>query len=243
MKTRSALRRRKTPAAAAATPAELPDTDPSTFAAEIARIAIAQICQSVGYKSAEAPALRTLTRVASLYLQTLATTAAAYTNSCNRTESNVFDVANAMHDLNSAQGFNGAAAIHHDGCLLKSGVLKDVKRFVNTVDEIPFAKPIPRAINRSEESGPGLAVVEARGKHIPDWLPAFPDKSTYIEETKGREREKELELWGKLSVDGGEEGDGGGRRVNEKRSGGELGKEREKVKFQIGNEKKRRTEC
>ncbi|CAN1170634.1 Transcription initiation factor TFIID subunit 8 [Linum perenne] len=94
------------------------------------------------------------------------------------------------------------AAIHHDGCLLKSGVLKDVKRFVNTVDEIPFAKPIPRAINRCEESGPGLAVVEARGKHIPDWLPAFPDKCTYMEETKGRDREKELELWGKLSVNG-----------------------------------------
>ncbi|CAN1142530.1 Transcription initiation factor TFIID subunit 8 [Linum perenne] len=113
------------------------------------------------------------------------------------------------------------AAIHHDGCLLKSGVLKDVKRFVNTVDEIPFVKPIPRVINRCEESGPGLAVVEARGKHIPDWLPAFPDKCTYMEETKGRDREKELELWGKLSVNGdgggggGEEGDGGGLEERE----------------------------
>ncbi|CAN0854996.1 Transcription initiation factor TFIID subunit 8 [Linum grandiflorum] len=249
MKTRSALRRQKTPTAAAATPPQLPAINPSSFAADIARIAIAQICKSVGYKSAESPALETLNRVAMLYMETLATAAASYANRSNRTQSNVFDVVNALNDLNSARGFTGAAGIH-EGCVLKSGVVKEVERFVNTVDEIPFAKPIPKANNRCPDPGTGRAGVEVRGKHIPDWLPDFPDKSTYVEEVNGRERERELELWEKLRTDGpdGGEWNGGGGKVKGEKSGGELGKKREKVKFQFGNKKtlalkkKRRTE-
>ncbi|CAI0392660.1 unnamed protein product [Linum tenue] len=236
MRTRSSLRHPKTPsAAAAALPPPPPESNPSDCANGIARIAVAQVCQSVGFKSAEGPALETLTRVAGLYLKTLAKAAASYSGDSNRTESNAFDVVNALHELESAQGFAGASD-PRGCCLVRSSVVKDAQRFLNTIDEIPFAKPIPRADGSGSSPAPPCSGARPRGKHIPDWLPDFPEESTYREEgcegiVEGRD--VELALWERTISCGGEgEGVGAGGKTGEG-SGGELRRERERVKFQI----------
>ncbi|KAF5742352.1 hypothetical protein HS088_TW09G00396 [Tripterygium wilfordii] len=153
---------------------------PTDFSLTLTRVAVSQICQSVGFTSTQRSALDTLTRIATIYLQTLSKWTASYSNSSNRTQSNLIDLIHALHDLSSAHGFLGASTLHcNDTCQLKSSVLRDLRVFVKFTDEIPFAKPLPRKqfprnlkklnVNGSSEAIP----------HIPRWLPALPGASTY----------------------------------------------------------------
>ncbi|KAJ8760377.1 hypothetical protein K2173_014347 [Erythroxylum novogranatense] len=143
-------------------------------------------------------ALETLTHITTLYLKTLAKTASTYSNASNRTQSNLFDIINALHDLSSIQGFEGASTLHNSENLLKSSVLRELYVFVNSNDEVPFAKPIPRrdfvALPRITDSL-GSKLDNA---HVPKWLPGFPDQSTYIarEETSSDKRMTgDMVLW------------------------------------------------
>lgn len=225
-------------------------TEPSDFAFKITQIAVSQICQSLGFKSAQCSALETLTHVATLYLKTLAKTAASYSNASNRTQSNVFDLINSLHDLYSVQGFEGAATLHDSSSaisLLSSSVLKDLSFFVNSTDEIPFAKPIPR-----RNSGPfpwdshSLDVESRLGVHIPKWLPRFPDESTYKKSQDmvcDKRIRRDLVLWenSDLVQNCGAIGLGGISRENQKKkNGGDLASKRRRVRFKIGEAEKDR---
>ncbi|XP_050231179.1 transcription initiation factor TFIID subunit 8 [Mercurialis annua] len=208
-------------------------TEPSDFAYKVTEIAVSQICQSMGFTSTHLSALETLTKIAILYLKTLAKTAVTYSNASNRTESNVFDIFNALHDLSPVPGFMGPS-----NCVLKSKLVKDVSVFVSSVDEIPFAKAIPRA-------GPICEAQNAENlgfgglNYVPKWLPGFPDEKTY---KKCEELEKggELGLW--------ENNCGGSGKWDEcvigeiGKKNGDLGverdRDRDRVRFKIGEVKK-----
>ncbi|QHO32151.1 Transcription initiation factor TFIID subunit [Arachis hypogaea] len=67
--------------------------------------------------------------------------------------------------------------------LAGSGTVRDLMRFVNCGDEVPFAQPIPNfPVIRQRKVIPSfLQMGEAPpSKHIPPWLPALPDPHTYI---------------------------------------------------------------
>ncbi|CAK7336963.1 unnamed protein product [Dovyalis caffra] len=217
--------------------------NPSDYGFKITRTAVSQICQSVGFKSIQLSALETLTHVATLYLQTLGKTAVSYSNASNRTQSNIFDIINSLHDMSSVQGFPGGSTLHRSSgmSLLRSGVLKDIKSFVAFSDEIPFAKPIPRgnSISLRRNSIPlELDELDSTGLHIPRWLPRFPDESSY--KTCGDSWEKrrtgDLVLWERSDLVSA--GNGNEFQENEKGSdgggGGDLAVERGRLRFKIG---------
>ncbi|TXG64405.1 hypothetical protein EZV62_011399 [Acer yangbiense] len=84
---------------------------------------VSQICRSVvGFKAFE-----TLTLITTKYLEQVAKLASLCSHESNRTQSNLFDLINAFHDLSSPiQGFVGASTLHRDdgdddSCLLNCG--------------------------------------------------------------------------------------------------------------------------
>lgn len=159
------------------------------FGRAIARIAIAQICETAGFQSFQQSALDALSDIGIRYLQDLGKTAHFYANSSGRTDCNVFDVVQGLEDLDSSWGFSGASDINR--CLASSGVIREIARYVSYVEEIPFARPVPRfPVTRSRKPTPSFAQIGEvpSGKHIPDWLPAFPDPHTYIHTPVWNER-------------------------------------------------------
>ncbi|XP_043687961.1 transcription initiation factor TFIID subunit 8-like [Telopea speciosissima] len=217
---------------------------PSLFRVAISKVAVAQICQSVGFTGSQHSALEALSDIATKYLEALAKSASSNANSSGRTECNLFDVIHAIEDMNSGQGFRGASDVKKS--LLDSAIIRDVMSFVSWVDEIPFAKPIPRS-NAGKRSHISRCLSEPRKSyyqnsefsHIPPWLPAFPDPSTYKngevrvrreEERGGNEEENDCETNRVVDVErcGLEKGNDGEEK--EKRI---LPAERPKVRFKM----------
>ncbi|XP_057972157.1 transcription initiation factor TFIID subunit 8 [Malania oleifera] len=165
---------------------------PSEFAAAITRVAVAQICRAAGFSASQFSALQTLTRIAALYLQALAGSAASRATTCGRTQTNLFDVVHAFEFLDSVRGFPGASDA--DQLLLSSKTLKSIIRFVNSVEKIPFAKPIPRRDDFRTTYSTSTSISPSQNwnkleinsrrlqSHIPNWLPAFPDPKNKIAE-------------------------------------------------------------
>ncbi|XP_068654302.1 transcription initiation factor TFIID subunit 8-like [Aristolochia californica] len=152
------------------------------FGRAIARIAVAQICESVGFQGFQQSALEALSDIAIRYLRDLGKTAHFYANLAGRTDCNVFDIFRGLEDLvGPTQGFTGASDVNH--CLLGSGTVREITQYVDYAEEIPFVRPIPRfPVVRAIKTAPSFAQLgEAPpAKHIPDWLPALPDPHTYV---------------------------------------------------------------
>lgn len=212
---------------------------PSEFSFAIAKTAVAQICQSVGFKSSQYNALESLTNVCTRYLETVVRSAASFANASNRTDSNLFDLINGIHDLCSVQGFPGGSMLHK-GNLLKSSALKEIMNFANPSNKVPFAKPIPFR-NVSEvtiDSGTSMCFSKQAQTHIPRWLPHFPKENS--DHVLVKERKCGEKLW-EHSL-GGEENSGllQSNDINgkeEKDTKMELAKGRERMKFKIRREK------
>lgn len=161
----------------------------SSFIPAISTVAVAQICRSAGYNAAEQAALRSLTAVAVLYLQTLAKSAASIANSKGRTQSNLLDLIRAIEDIAVPLGFAGAPDPTRP--LLRSAVLKDLRSFVRRAKEVPFPKPIARRERAREpevSSAASFAELgrEPPGGHVPRWLPCFPANWERREERRAR---------------------------------------------------------
>ncbi|XP_019183866.1 PREDICTED: transcription initiation factor TFIID subunit 8 isoform X2 [Ipomoea nil] len=166
--------------------------DSRDFGSAISRIAVAQICESVGFESCNESALDSFADIAIKYLFDLGKTATSYANLAGRSECNVFDIVGALEDLYTHTGFLGAAEVN--GCGMNSGVMREIVEYVESAEEIPFAQPVPhfpvvkvpRMIPSFEEMGE-----TPEFKHIPPWLPAFPDPHTYIHTPTWNERESD----------------------------------------------------
>ncbi|XVE51689.1 hypothetical protein DITRI_Ditri02bG0061700 [Diplodiscus trichospermus] len=209
--------------------------NPRDFQFNITKVAVSQICRSVGFRRSKVLALETLTMVATKYIEALAKSAVSFSNAANRTQSNLLDLTNAIHDLSFHGGFMGASTLHDNYCLLKSSVLEDLLGFVSSVDEIPFAKPIERAKEREIEEVKESSGNLQRGAHVPKWLPGFPDVVCNKECNK---RVNGEELWENCSSVLGCQSDGLEEKINGS-NGGELAKERKRVKFRINGTRKR----
>ncbi|XWS66853.1 hypothetical protein CRYUN_Cryun05aG0236600 [Craigia yunnanensis] len=159
------------------------------FGREVSKIAVAQICESVGYQGFKESALEALTDISIGYLCDLGKNASFHANLAGRTECNLFDITRALEDLGASHGFTGASQIGN--CLVDSGTVREVVQFVDSNEEIPFAQPVPKfpfvkhrklipSFEHRSETPPG--------KHIPTWLPALPDPHTYIHTPMWNER-------------------------------------------------------
>ncbi|CAA7388362.1 unnamed protein product [Spirodela intermedia] len=148
--------------------------------AAVARIAVAQICHSVGYDAADTSALRVLSDVAARYVLAVGRAAASASNSRGCTNANLLDVVVALEEVSLSRGFPGAA--RPGARLLRSsaGPLKGLMDFVASVDEIPFARPIRRWRGGGAPPEASLTFAQLRleppSTHVPRWLPRFPDE-------------------------------------------------------------------
>ncbi|KAG8384605.1 hypothetical protein BUALT_Bualt04G0135200 [Buddleja alternifolia] len=142
----------------------------------IARIAVAQICESSGFQSFQQSASDVLADVGVRYIREIGKTASFYANLANRSQCNVFDVIRGLEDLGSVQGFSGASDVGHSPS--RSGVVRDIIRYVGQAEDIPFAYLIPGfPVVKEVGLNPSFAQAEVNppDKHIPSWLPKFPD--------------------------------------------------------------------
>lgn len=148
------------------------------FGRAVARIAAAQVCESTGFHSSQRSALDALASVLIRYICDLGKAAALHADLSGRVESNVFDLIQGLEDL-SSQGFARASDVHH--CLVKSGVVREIDEYFMTAEVVPYACPIPHfPFVHLQKPTPRFAQIAdtPSGKHIPDWLPAFPDPHT-----------------------------------------------------------------
>uniref|UniRef100_A0A0E0K402 Protein kinase domain-containing protein n=1 Tax=Oryza punctata TaxID=4537 RepID=A0A0E0K402_ORYPU len=208
----------------------------------VSRVSIAQILRSSGYTAAEPAALRALSDIAGRYVASLGRAAEAR----GRTEPNLVDLTHALED-HALGGFPGASDPARP--VLRSGALSVLAGFVRAVREVPFPKPVPR--RGGAPRGKAWESFAAAGKepplkHVPRWLPCFPEKpkpkpepepkATYDEATakwEARIRHEE-EANAEEAVALKPSGDGG------ESSRGVVPEKRGKVSFRVQAERKKR---
>lgn len=147
------------------------------FARAVANTAVAQVCEGLGFHAIQRTAVETLADIALRYLSDLGKAAHFYANLSGRMQCNAFDVILALEDMAP-----GAAVDTSTRCLANSSALRDVMRYVEYAEEIPFARPVPRfPVQKKRTPPPTFAQLgeEPPFPHIPRWLPAFPDPHTY----------------------------------------------------------------
>ncbi|OMO73633.1 hypothetical protein COLO4_26967 [Corchorus olitorius] len=159
------------------------------FGREVSKIAVAQVCESVGYHGCKESALEALADIAVRYLCDLAKNASFHSNLAGRTECNLFDITQALEEMGVSFGFPGASET--GTCLIGSGILKEIIQFVDSHEEVPYDQPVPQfPIVRNRKPIPSFEHMNETppAKHIPTWLPAFPDPHTYIHTPMWNER-------------------------------------------------------
>lgn len=159
------------------------------FGRAVSRIAVAQICESVGFESFNESALDALADIAVRYLRDLGRAASFNSNLAGRTECNVFDIIRGLEDLSASTGFSGASG--ESVCLAESGTIRGVIEYVESAEEVPFVQPVPNfPIVRKPSGIPSFVQMGETPtfKHVPAWLPAFPDPHTYIHTPMWNER-------------------------------------------------------
>lgn len=147
------------------------------FARAVANTAVSQVCEGLGFHAIQRTAVETLADIALRYLSDLGKAAHFYANLAGRTQCNAFDVILALEDMGG-----GAAVDTSTKCLANSSALRDVMRYVEFAEEIPFARPVPKfPVYKKRTPPPTFAQLGEQPPfpHIPAWLPAFPDAHTY----------------------------------------------------------------
>uniref|UniRef100_A0A5B6ZF30 Transcription initiation factor TFIID subunit 8 n=1 Tax=Davidia involucrata TaxID=16924 RepID=A0A5B6ZF30_DAVIN len=164
------------------------------FAQAIAKVAVGQVCESLGFQSFQQSALNTLSDVAVRYICDIGKTANLYANLASRTECNVFDIIQGLEDLGSQQGFSGASDINR--CLAVSGTVQEIIQYVGVSEEIPFAYSVPHfPVVKDRKPTPSFMQVGevTPREHIPVWLPAFPDPQTYVNSPLWNEKDTDTQ--------------------------------------------------
>ncbi|XP_071709434.1 transcription initiation factor TFIID subunit 8-like [Rutidosis leptorrhynchoides] len=159
------------------------------FGRAIAKIAVTQICERLGFDSFNDSAIDALADIAIRYVRDLGNTAKFYANVANRTECNVFDIIQSLEDLGSSTGFPGGSELCTS--LVGSGAIKEIMKFVEVSEEVPFAQPVHSfPIVKDRKLTPSFVQMgeTPEFKHVPEWLPAFPDPHTYIQTPVWNER-------------------------------------------------------
>lgn len=159
------------------------------FGRTVSRVAVAQICERSGFHSVKESALEAFADITIRYLSALGKMAEFYASFAGRSQCNVFDVIRALEDLELSQGFPGASEASQ--CPSSSGTIRQIVNFLGSSEEIPFALAIPQfPVIKDRKPTPSFIQMDESPptKHIPAWLPAFPDPHTYIRTPMWNER-------------------------------------------------------
>lgn len=154
------------------------------FGRAVARAAVAQMLEAAGFTCAHRSAVDALVDVLLRYVCHLGRAATFHANLAGRAVSNECDVVQFLEEFGAAyQGFAGASSAP-GSCLVNSGVVKDIVMFVGASNDKPFVRPLPRfPMQRAPpQSAASFAALgrESGMKHVPQWLPAFPESHTYV---------------------------------------------------------------
>lgn len=157
------------------------ESESGNFARAIARVSVTQICESVGFESCQVSALDALSDIVLRYICDLGKSAHFYANLAGRTDCNYFDIAKGLEDLSFSHSFSDSQEITHSN--FASEVPREIATYINLGEEIPFSHPLPcfpLIIKRKSTPSFSQHGENPPSKHIPSWLPAFPDPHTYI---------------------------------------------------------------
>ncbi|KMZ69838.1 hypothetical protein ZOSMA_205G00140 [Zostera marina] len=162
------------------------ESTPDDIGRSIFRIAVAQLCQSVGFQSIRTSSLDSLSDIAIRYICDLGKASRSYAAISGRTDCNVFDIIQGLADMGFSYGES-----YKDHSPSRSIVISPIIKYVNTVEEVPFPCPIPHY-----PISPKISFIPSfqqfgetpPGSHMPNWLPALPDPHTYIHTPAWNER-------------------------------------------------------
>lgn len=160
--------------------------NPDEYGRKVSKMAVAQICEAIGFDSVKQSSLQALSEIALRFISDLGKSSNFYANLAGRSQSNVFDILKASEDLSGVYSSTSDFAEQREQ-------LEEVEM------EIPFANPIPRfpviTSRMIENQSPSFSQMgETKSKHIPDWLPAFPDEHTYISSPLWSQRKFDLRI-------------------------------------------------
>ncbi|XP_076891588.1 uncharacterized protein LOC143543040 [Bidens hawaiensis] len=156
------------------------------FAQALVRIAVAQICETVGLQGFQQSALEALSDIACKYIQDIGRLSNFYASLAGRTESSVFDIVHGLEDLGLSQGFIGGSDLDH--CLSESGIIKEITRYIGESEEVGFAYTVPFPVVKEREAKPSFfhsAESPPVDNNNPPWLPCFPYPETYTSLSSG----------------------------------------------------------
>ncbi|KAJ8537767.1 hypothetical protein K7X08_014307 [Anisodus acutangulus] len=159
------------------------------FGRAVSRTAVAQICESIGFEIFNESALESLADIAIKYILDLGKTASSSANLAGRTQCNVFDIIQGLEDMCASTGFLRASEVNR--CGLNSGIISEMVGYVESAEEIPFSQPLPRfPVVKHPRLIPSFSQINETPafKHVPPWLPAFPDQHTYVRTPTWNER-------------------------------------------------------
>lgn len=160
------------------------------YSRAISRVAVAQMCEAIGFEGFDESALDSLAGIAIRYVCELGKTSRFYANLAGRTRCNIFDIIQGLEDLCMPRGFTGASEILA-GCVVSSVAIREIKEYVETADVVPFAQPVPHfPVIKERSMIPSFMQMGETPplKQVPPWLPAFPDPHTYIRTPVWNER-------------------------------------------------------
>ncbi|KAK8962427.1 hypothetical protein KSP40_PGU022155 [Platanthera guangdongensis] len=159
------------------------------FGRAVSRIAVAQICEITGFQSSQRSALDALGDIAIRYICSLGKSAHFYANISGRADSNVFDLVQGLEDL---------AVLRRDLLVLRMSTGAWLVRYSSRYFSV---RKYQRGSSLSPVNSkiPSCAFLQAYTqffseretppwKHVPDWLPAFPDPHTYVHTPVWNER-------------------------------------------------------
>ena len=124
---------------------------------QIGKLAVAQLCQVMGFSSISSQALDTLEEVMSLIIEKIGERAKLLAEYSNRTECNFIDTLSALEVIQSSKD--------------------SIEVFLSQQQTFTFCRPIkfPKFSNQKRPSKP--IVYE---NNIPSYLPSFPPNHTYL---------------------------------------------------------------
>lgn len=133
----------------------------TNYSRSIAQIVVAQLAEDAGFETAQKSSLDILSDLLLRYIAEIGRSAHAYADCAQRACPNADDVLKGLLDM---------------------GVRLDDITAYTSVQEVPFAHVLPPfPVQRQPKWPPSFEhKCEEPPKHIPAWLPALPDKHTYV---------------------------------------------------------------
>ncbi|GBG76818.1 hypothetical protein CBR_g23033 [Chara braunii] len=134
------------------------------FARGIAKVAIAQICQTHGFTGIQRSAADALVDMLVRYLREIGIGSKSYAELAGRIECNLNDVLLAFSDVGAS--------------------VPDVMRYVEWADEVPFPRSLPRFPVKKKRRNFAPTFSDKGQKppsdDVSDWMPVFPERHTYM---------------------------------------------------------------